>query len=85
MLLLLLTLCAAEHWSIKLNADADPRQFALEHNVRYIKTLFGYSVFESNEHTSNLFFATPGLHKDTKKRQRKRYDTRTTDPLFAQQ
>lgn len=85
MLLFLLTLCAAEHWSIKLNADADPRQFALEHNVRYIKTLFGYSVFESNEHTSNLFFATPGLHKDTKKRQRKRYDTRTTDPLFAQQ
>ncbi len=85
-LLFLVASCAmAEHWSVQLPQDVDPRVFALEHRVKYIKTLFGYSIFESDSRTSNMFYATSGLHKDVKKRQKKRYASRYSDPLFPRQ
>lgn len=85
LLLLLVTLVIGEHWSVELPSEVDPHVFALEHQVKYVKTVFGYSVFESDHRTNNLFFATKGLHKDVKRRQKKRYASRYSDPLFPRQ
>lgn len=83
---LLFTLClAGDRWSIKLEKGKDPRVFALEHNVKYITSVMDYSIFESTRMTPTVFYATPGLHKDTKSKKFKRYASRTSDPLFPQQ
>lgn len=79
LLLLFVAFAAGDRWSVELPKEINPQEFALEHNVKFIKTLFGWSIFETHQGTKNAFFGTRGLHRDKKRRQRKR------DPLFPMQ
>ena len=67
-----------EIWNVKVS---NPRVFAINHGVKYLDTVQGYSIFESTRHTSNAFFETDGLYRDERKKQFKR----SADPLFPQQ
>lgn len=71
---------AKERFSVKLNTSAE--SFALEHNLKHIKRVLDYDIFEADSLSHLVDYP---IHHDVKRKLYKRYYTRFSDPLYPSQ
>lgn len=88
LLFLLLSLCSGqkkERYTIKFeNNNVSAVHFARSHNLRFIKNVLGFSVFESTDNDSKSKRSIAGLYADVPIKKFKRA-AENSDPLFPMQ
>jgi len=64
MLVFFIGYVSAATFAVELNGD--PRLFAIEHNLRYIDTVFNYTIFETQDDSRSFLLHLQHTHNDLK-------------------